>query len=272
MRSRPSVRGRSIYVGDSELHIRGVNYLSDGGYATFARVRRDFASMSASGINALRTSVVPQRWFLDLADAHGLLVLAGLPWTENMSFLDRRGAARIVAEARHAVRECAGHRALLGYAIGDEVPSAVVRWYGKTRIERFIGRLSRAVRREDPGALVTHVHYPSTEYLHLPFLDFCSFNVFLEQPAAYEGQMLRLQEVAAGRPLVLTELGLETRHIRFPSQIAEAKVRKTLSRHTAGAFVLARFEWERVADQIGAWDLEDDEAFREYEAAWAVAG
>ena len=242
----------------------------DGGYTSFGKVRRDFASMSASGINAVRTSAVPQRWFLDLAEAQGLLVLAGLPWGEHMSFLDRRGAARIVADTRQAVRECADHPALLGYDVGDEVPSAVVRWYGKTRVERFLGRLTRAVRREDPGALVTHAHYPSTEYLHLPFLDFCCFNVFLEQPVEYEGQLLRLQEVAAGRPLVLTELGLETRDVRFPAQIVETKVRKALSRHTAGAFVFARFEWERVAEQIGAWDLDEQDAIRDYEPAWAA--
>jgi beta-galactosidase/beta-glucuronidase len=251
------VSGGSIYVGNAELRLHGVSYVAEREHATFAGARRDFASMSASGINALRTTCIPEPWLLDLAQAHGIYVLAGVPWQDHMSFLDRRGSRQIVAETRAAVRALAGHPALLGYAVGDEVPSAVVRWYGKTRVERFIGRLSRAVKREDPAALVTHVHYPSTEYLHLPFIDFCCFNVFLEHPTAYEGQLVRLQDVAAGRPLVLTELGVETRSTRFAGQAVESKVRKTLARHTAGAFVFGRFEWERVAEQIGHWDVED---------------
>ena len=31
------------------------------------------------------------------------------------------------------------------------------------------------VRREDPGALLTYVNYPTTEYLELPFIDFRRF-------------------------------------------------------------------------------------------------
>ena len=63
---------------------------------------------------------------------------------------------------------------------GNEIPSSIVRWYGKTRIERFIGRLCAAVKSEDPSALVTYVNFPTTEYLDLPFLDFVAFNVYLE--------------------------------------------------------------------------------------------
>ncbi len=52
----------------------------------------------------------------------------------------------------------------------------------RARIEHFLARLCRAVKAEDPGALVTYVNYPSTEYLHLDFVDFVSFNVYLESP------------------------------------------------------------------------------------------
>ena len=39
----------------------------------------------------------------------------------------------------------------------------------------------RAAKAEDPEGLVTYVNYPTTEYLQLPFVDFVSFNVYLEE-------------------------------------------------------------------------------------------
>ena len=69
---------------------------------------------------------------------------------------------------------------MLCYAVGNEIPASVVLWYGRVRVERFIGRLCDTVKYEDPGALVTYVNFPTTEYLDLPFLDFVAFNVYLE--------------------------------------------------------------------------------------------
>src|SRR2546427_8574169 len=45
---------------------------------------------------------------------------------------------------------------------------------------RYLERLYRAAKDEDPEGLVTYVNYPSTEYLRLDFLDFMCFNVYLE--------------------------------------------------------------------------------------------
>ena len=52
--------------------------------------------------------------------------------------------------ARDAVPGCAGHPAVLGYALGNEIPSSIVRWQGRRRIERFLEQLTRAARAEDP--------------------------------------------------------------------------------------------------------------------------
>ena len=43
-----------------------------------------------------------------------------------------------------------GHPAILCYAIGNEIPASIVRWYGPRRIERFLKRLYRAAKQEDP--------------------------------------------------------------------------------------------------------------------------
>jgi len=64
--------------------------------------------------------------------------------------------------------------------IGNEIPAPIVRWYGRRRVERFLERLHRAGKAEDPQGLVIYVNYPTTEYLHLPFIDLVCFNVYLE--------------------------------------------------------------------------------------------
>ena len=96
-----------------------------------------------------------------------------------------------------------GHAAILAFAIGNEIPPSIVRWYGRRRVERFLGRLWRAVKDEDDAALVTYVNFPSTEYLRLPFLDFVCFNVYLESREKFEAYLYRLHTLA-GRAHIST--------------------------------------------------------------------
>src|SRR2546430_9798426 len=59
-----------------------------------------------------------------------------------------RGRA-IEHRVRSAVASCAGHPAVLSYTVGNEIPSQIVRWLGRKRVERFIARLYRAAKAED---------------------------------------------------------------------------------------------------------------------------
>src|SRR5512140_3767375 len=129
-------------------------------------VQCDFDAMAAAGINAVRTYTTPPLWLLDLAQGCGLYVLVGLPWEQHITFLDsRERAAAIERRVRDAVRSCARHPAILAFAVGNEIPSPIVRWHGRRKVERFIKRLYRAVKEEDQDALLTYVSYPPTEYL-----------------------------------------------------------------------------------------------------------
>ena len=115
-------------------------------------VEHDFAQMADSGLNAIRTYTVPPRWLLDAAQRHGLRVMVGLPWEQHVTFLDDKKRARsIEARVRAGVRSCAGHPAVLCYAIGNEIPAPIVRWYGKRRVEQYLERLyglpSRRIRK-----------------------------------------------------------------------------------------------------------------------------
>src|SRR5437762_7905304 len=114
-----------------------------------------------------------------------------------MAFLDEPGRiAEIEERIRTWIRSCAGHPAVFCYIIGNEIPASIVRWHGRRRVEKFIERLYRIAKEEDPDALVTYVNYPSTEYLRLPFLDFLCFNVYLESQQAFEDYLSRLHNLS----------------------------------------------------------------------------
>ena len=257
--------GKFLYAGVEKLYLRGVTYGTFAGSPDGASlpprqvVAADFAAMASSGVNTVRLYVVPPVWLLDLAAARRLRVLVGIPWEQHVAFLDDPRRRRAIAhEVRRAVRACAGHPAVLGYVVGNEIPPGIVRWHGRQRVERFIERLYRAAKAEDPHALVTYASYPSTEFLHLPFLDFVCFNVFLEQERALARYLARLQTLAGDRPLVIGELGLDSRRHGQAAQ-AEAvatQLRTAYAAGCAGACVFAwTDEWHRGGHDVEDWDF-----------------
>jgi O-antigen biosynthesis protein len=262
---RPSIFGKSLHAGDGKLFVRGVTYgtfrpdAAGEEYPSDAVVAADFAAMAAHGLNAIRTYTVPPRRVLDAAAAHGLRVMIGVPWEQHVTFLDEPQRAReIEARVRADVGACAGHPAVLAYSVGNEIPAPVVRWHGPQPVERFLRRLCEAAREEDPGALVTYVNYPTTEYLELPFLDFVCFNVYLESPERYQAYVARLQNLAGDRPLVMAEIGLDSRrHGRLAqARAVEWQLRDAFAGGCAGAFVFAwTDEWHRGGFDVEDWDF-----------------
>ena len=147
---------------------------------------------------------------------------------------------------------------MLGYAVGNEIPAPIVRWHGRRRIESFLRRLYEAAKDEDPDGLVTYVNFPTTEYLQLPFLDFHCFNVYLESDRQLEAYLARLQNVAGDRPLVMAEIGLDSRRNGEDRQ-AEAvdwQMRLAFAAGCAGTFVFAwTDEWHRGGYDVEDWDF-----------------
>jgi O-antigen biosynthesis protein len=263
--ARPRAAGRSIYTGGDKLYVKGVTYgpfqPDEHGeeYGRPLAVERDFALMAANGVNAVRTYTVPPRWLLDAATRHGLRVMVGLPWEQHVTFLDEAARARAIErKVRADVRACAGHPAVLCYAIGNEIPGPIVRWHGARRVERFLHRLYDAVVDEDPGGLVTYVNYPTTEYLELPFLDLVSFNVYLEKRDRLEAYLARLQNLAGDRPLLMAEIGLDSRRNgqERQAEVLDWQVRVPFAAGCAGAFVFSwTDEWHRGGHEIEDWDF-----------------
>ncbi len=263
--TRPSVHGKFLFLGDEKLYVRGVTYgtflpdVEGNEFPDPEIVERDFAQMAANGLNAVRVFTAPPRPLLDAAHRHGLRVMVGLAAERNIGFLiDKRGAPDIEALVRAQVRSCAGHPALLCYALGNEIPASIVRWLGRDRVERYLQRLFRVAKAEDPEGLVTYANYPSTEYLQLPFLDLVCFNVYLESEEPLEAYLARLQNLAGDRPLVLGEIGLDSQSHGEDRQarVLDWQIRAAFGAGSAGAFVFAwTDEWHTGGAPAEDWDF-----------------
>ncbi len=278
---RARAAGKFLCRGAAKLLVRGVTYGTfapdDQGhrYPARDRVDGDFAAMAAFGANAVRVYTTPPRWLLDVAERHDLQVMVGASWAEHVAFLEsRRSTRRIVDSVREQVASIAGHPALLCLALGNEVPAPIVRWHGARRVERFLERLCEAAKAEDPAAPVTYVNYPSTEYLDLPFLDVVSFNVFLESVDTFEAYVSRLHNLAGDRPLLITEIGLDSAQHgeRAQARLLGAEVRSCMAAGCAGAFVFSwTDEWHRGGVDVSGWAFGLTDADRRpRESFWSV--
>src|ERR1041385_5454300 len=263
--ARPRVEGKSILVGDQKLYIKGITYgtfrpNSQGEEFPAAEVvDRDFAQMWANGINAIRTSTPPPRWMLDTALRHGIRIMAGLPVERSVSFLDYKECAASIEEMVHKeVRNLSGHAAILCYTIGNEIPASIVRWHGHRKMENYLERLYYAAKEEDPAGLVTYVNYPSTEYLRLSFLDFASFNVYLESQKSFDDYLARLHNVAGERPVVMAEMGLDSLRNGEAKQarVLGWQIRTCFAGGCAGVFAYAwTDEWFRGGEEVMDWEF-----------------
>lgn len=256
------VRGRFLFEGEHKFYIRGVTYGpfrpgEFGEYGPPEQVRADFASMALRGFNTVRIYTLPPTWLMDAAAQAGLRVLVGVPWAQHLPFLDNIEHFREAKQkVRIAARTFGSHPALLALSIGNEIPAGVVRWYGPRRIERMLRDLCSEARQHAPDALVTYVNYPPTEYLDLPFLDFASFNVFLENRGQFERYMARLMNLTGDRPLLMTEIGLDSLRNGEEAQAESVawQVRAALEAGAAGALVFSwTDEWHRGGNDIDDW-------------------
>jgi glycosyltransferase involved in cell wall biosynthesis len=263
---RPTVRAKSIFVGTHKFFIKGVTYGSfspnEAGieYHDCRQIQSDFAMMACNGINTVRIQhTVPPVHLLDIAAEHNLRVMVGLGAEQAVGYLlDGKRPSELVSDIRNKVRSCVKHPAVLAYALGNEIPADTARWLGRERIESYLHVLYDAVKDEDPEGLVTYVNYPTTEYLQLPFLDFCCFNVFLENKEQFEAYLARLQNIALDRPLVMSELGLDARRNGTHSQAAVLnwQIRSTFEAGCAGAVVFSwTDEWYSGGGDVTDWEF-----------------
>ncbi|HVH74682.1 MAG TPA: glycosyltransferase [Stellaceae bacterium] len=257
------VHGKFFFCGEEKYFVKGVTYgpFACGSHgAPFpeaAAVERDFERMRKAGVNTVRVFTAPPVWLLDAAMDAGLRVLAGLPWSEHVTFLDRpQLQADIIAAVREAVRGCRRHPAIFAYLVGNEIPPDIIRWHGAEPVRRFLRDLVALVREEHPGALVSYANFPSTEYLAVDFTDFVSFNVYLHEEAAFRRYIARLHNLAVDQPLVLTEFGVDSLREGEEGQrnVLSWQVRTAFEAGVAGTAVFAwTDEWFTGGHLIEDW-------------------
>jgi GT2 family glycosyltransferase len=259
------VRGRSFFENDRKFFLKGVTY---GPFAPSrpgvpfpepASAERDFALMAELGVNCFRTFTPPPKWLLDLAASYGLRVIIGIPWAQHISFLD---SGRIQAEIRnvvaHSVASCKHHPAVFAYLVGNEISPEIVRWYGSERMRSFLGNLVDCVKSVEPDALVSYANFPSTEYLETEFADFLAFNVYLHHEEDFRRYLSHLHNLAGDRPLVLTEIGIDSlrQGTVFQAETLGWQLRACFETGVAGTVV---FSW---TDDWYAFPLSGDGGFQ----------
>jgi glycosyltransferase involved in cell wall biosynthesis len=261
---RPAARGKFLYAGSEKLWVRGVTYgafrpdADRREYQDLKIIECDFRQIAAAGFNAVRIPhTMPPRELLDCAQRNGLRVMAGLSAEQYAGFLaDGKNVSEIETRITSKVDVCRGHPALLCYALGNEIPASMVRWLGRKKVERYLERLYSVVKSADPAGLITYVNYPSTEYLDLPFLDLVSFNVYLESRERLEAYLARLQNIAGDRPLLMSELGLDSLRNGTDKQAETLgwQIRSTFAAGGCGAFVFSwTDEWYRGGADVDDW-------------------
>jgi glycosyltransferase involved in cell wall biosynthesis len=215
--SRVRAVAKFFFEDATKFFVKGVAYGpfkpdAEGNYlGRPEQVDVDLALMREVGLNVVRTYHAPPRWFLDRCAAAGMRALITLPWQKHVEFLRERTARKAIAETvRHAVETNAGHPAVFGYLVGNEISSTMVRWLGVRRVTEFVEQLIRTGRAIDPDVLFSYATYPPTEYLLPQNVDFFCFNVYLHNQRDFERYLLRLQNLTEERPLILGEFGMDT--------------------------------------------------------------
>jgi glycosyltransferase involved in cell wall biosynthesis len=217
--NRFSVNGRFLCINGERFWIKGVTYgtfrSNENGepFPARSQVRVDFEQMREAGVNTVRLYTPPPDWLADIAHEFGLYLFPDICWGPRRceEFDDPERVKFIYDWTCEHARRLAKHPAMLLFSIGNEIPPLIVRWYTPRRIEAFLATLNSIVKEEAPHMLTTYVSHPPTEFLRLPFLDVLSYNVYLERESEMRAYLARLQALAHEKPVLLAELGFDSR-------------------------------------------------------------
>ena len=244
---------RGVTYGPFKLNKSGTPWPED------AQLRRDVAHIARLGFNTVRVYEPPSDLLLDTCAEQGLHVLSGVPWTQHVDFFRNPFAA---SDALDRVRQEAGRLAsrqeVAGILVGNEIEKTLVRWMGPERVLQFIEKLIDEAKSAAPNTLVGYASYPSTEYLVPRNADFIAFNVFLEHPTVFYRHVQHLMNLAAGRPLIISEFGLDT---ASHGEAAQAEAFRWQEKICHDAGVAGNFwfsytdEWHRGGEEVTGWDF-----------------
>ena len=260
---RVTVDGKFFRFGEEKFYPKGVTY---GPFSPNAQgehlpvmqqAARDLDQIVDLGANTLRVYHTPPKWFLDLAHQRGLKLLVDVAWWKTGCFLETENNR---SEARNAIREAVrsvgGHPAVFAFSLVNEIAPDVVRWHGDKSVGDFVDELADVAHEEDPKCLVTFGNYPPTEYLSARNIDFVSFNVYLHERAALKQYLSHLQMLADAKPLLMSELGIDS---KAEGEAAQSEILgwqlETIYRGGAAGAVVFSYtdEWFKDGQDLDGW-------------------
>lgn len=258
-----TITGKSFWLGAEKWHLKGLTYGPFGLNSNNEflpeqpRLLADFAQIREVGANCIRLYHVPTPALLDAALDNGLRVFVDVPWEKHRCFFEDWAAMHEARErVRTAARDLGKHAALFAISVANEIPSDIVRFYGHRRVGRFVEELIDAVKQESPDCLTTFANYPSTEFLQPDAGDFVCFNIYLEDGEALGAYLDRLQHLAASKPLILGELGIDS--IRGgedrQAKLLADQVSRAFHHGLSGSFVFSfSDDWLSGGHRIDDW-------------------
>jgi len=234
-------------------------------------VAADFATIRSLGFNTVRLYELPSDAVLAAAKDNGLKLIVGIPWTDHVDFLrEKKLRTEIQATIRAAAQRFGNDDTIAALLVGNEIEKTLVRWMGPEKVKRFIESLIDIAHEAAPDCLVSYATYPSTEYLIPANADVVAVNVYLEDRSVFEKYLLRLQNLAGHKPLVITEFGLDAAQHGEPKQ-AEVRQWFAAACHRNGVAGSVWFsftdEWFRGGEELTGWCFGIVDAGRKARAA-----
>lgn len=262
---RPKISGKLLQVGGRRIFVKGVTYgtfrpnAEGEPYPSHSQMKEDFSHMREAGINTVRLYTPPSDRMVDMAADAGLYLIADICWGPRTCEWDYAAWwKKAVQGTAEQARRLRNHPAMLMLSIGNEIPPLMVRWYGRKRTENYLSTLYDTVKEHAPESIVTYVNHPPTEYLHLPFLDVVSFNIYLNRELELRSYLARLHNIAGDRPLFLGELGFDSEEFDEAGQARQldSQLRAVFEKGLCGAAVYSwTDEWSIFNSDIKGWSF-----------------
>lgn len=269
--ARVKVDGSRLLIDDEPLVIRGVHYspwrpgTGPGRgfeYPSDDEIAADLRLIKSLNANTILVYDAPAR-AVDLAHQMDMNVLYvfSIQWWKLTMGESKQVADDIVA----GVKDLRGKPAIVAWMIGNEVSGWVIDELKPEGVRQFLSSTRDRIRQVDSTRPVTHGNWPLSRTLNLDRdMDIVCYNIYPFYPTEVIARGYRefiereIKPLAAGRPLVITEFGVNTIEV---SQERHAQVLRECWRdlRRAGAqggvvFAFADEWWKNYDNPIGPPD------------------
>ncbi len=218
MRGRVEVEGRHLRLDGERFVVRGTAYgrfapRTDGArYPDSPLLRADLESIVATGLNTIRTFDVPPADVLNAAAEVGLRVLVGLDYPDWRfePFPDQSSGRRIEAAGLAAVdrlfERVDDPAVVLAVSVGWTLPADLVRVHHPRAVADTLSSIVERIHTLDPLVPATYTRTVEDELLTVDGCDVLAVSLGTECGSTFERDLIRLQQTAPARPLIVTDL------------------------------------------------------------------